>query len=74
MDNLIAAGKSRPFIIVMANGDVPARRPVAAAPAARAGWLGRPAGPAAGGPAAPEGRRTRRLQFQRRFEQFSSTS
>lgn len=51
MDNLIAAGKTRPFIIVMASSYVPGAQmgpPRAPAPAAQAGAPPRPAGP--GGP------------------------
>ncbi len=50
MDNLIAAGKAKPFIIVMASGNVrpagaPAPGPAAGAPGAAPGAPGRPAGP-----------------------------
>ncbi|HEY3439677.1 MAG TPA: alpha/beta hydrolase-fold protein [Paludibaculum sp.] len=51
MDNLIAAGKTRPFIIVMASSYVPGAQmgpPRAPAPAAQPGAPARPAG--AGGP------------------------
>jgi enterochelin esterase family protein len=54
MDNLIAAGKAKPFIIVMANGGGPSFRPPAPAgapaPAATTPAATAPAAPAAPGP------------------------
>jgi alpha-N-arabinofuranosidase len=59
MDNLIAAGKARPFIIVMANSYVPGAASPGRGPAPAAqGGAAAPAGPAGGGPAgggAPSG-------------------
>ena len=49
MDNLIADGKAKPFIIVMANSYVPAASFRAPAPASQAGGVASP-GAAAGGP------------------------
>jgi enterochelin esterase-like enzyme len=59
MDNLIAAGKAKPFIIVMANGGGPRPGPAAptAAPGAGAPPAGGPKGPGApAGPGAPGAR------------------
>jgi alpha-N-arabinofuranosidase len=65
MDNLIAAGKARPFIIVMANSYVPGaagpgRGPAPARPAGGAPAAG---GGAPGGPSGPGGRGGFRFNF-----------
>lgn len=56
MDNLIAGGRSRPFIIVMANSYIPGASPIARPPGAAGGAGGVPAGGgAAGGRGGPGG-------------------
>ncbi len=76
MDNLIAAGKTKPFIIVMANSYVPGvdygrpPAPPAPAPGAAAGAQPGAAAPAArpggpGGPVGPGGRRFNFSAFER---------
>jgi enterochelin esterase-like enzyme len=55
MDNLIAEGKAKPFIIVMENGGVSGPRPAGGPPRGAAG--GAPGGPPRGAPGAPPGQR-----------------